>query len=78
MITLKDISSNRRIGSISYAQLQFLDDEVAKEHRNDQDYRVSRETLNILKERGADASLTTIIEKAMGDQELIEFYWIKS
>lgn len=78
MITLKDISSNRRIGSISYAQLQFLDDEVAKEHRNDQDYRVSRATLNILKERGADASLTTIIEKAMGDQELIEFYWIKS
>lgn len=78
MITLKDISSNRRIGSISYAQLQFLDDEVAKEHRNDQDYRVNRATLNMLKERGADASLTTIIEKAMGDQELIEFYWIKS
>jgi hypothetical protein len=78
MITLKDISSNRRIGSISYAQLQFLDDEVAKEHRNDQDYRINRATLNILKERGADASLTTIIEKAMGDQELIEFYWIKS
>jgi len=78
MITLKDISSNRRIGSISYAQLQFLDDEVAKEHRNDQDYRVNRATLNMLKERGADATLTTIIEKAMGDQELIEFYWIKS
>lgn len=78
MITLKDISSNRRIGSISYAQLQFLVDEVAKEHRNDQDYRVNRATLKILKERGAEASLTTIIEKAMGDQELIEFYWIKS
>ena len=78
MITLKDISSNRRIGSISYAQLQFLVDELEEQHKNDQDYRVSRAALNILKARGAEANLTDIIEKAMGEQDEVEFYWIKS
>ena len=78
MITLKDISSNLRIGSISYAQLQFLVDEVAQEYRHDQDYRVNRATLAMLKEHGAEAALTDIIEKAMGDLDVIEFYWIKS
>ncbi len=78
MITLKDISSNRRIGSISYAQLQFLVDELEGQHKNDQEYRVNKATLTVLKERGADAGLTDIIEKAMGDQGVVEFYWIKS
>ncbi len=78
MITLKDISSNRRIGSISYAQLQFLADELEGQHKNNQDYRINRAALSALKERGADAALIDIIEKAMGNQDEIEFYWIKS
>lgn len=78
MITLKDISSNRRIGSISYAQLKFLIDELGEPHKNDQDFRVNGVALKVLKERGADAALTDIIEKAMGDHDEVEFYWIKS
>ncbi len=78
MITLKDKSNNRWIGQVSYAQLQFLIDELEEEHKNDQDYWINRVTLDVLKERGADAALTNIIEKAMGDKDEVEFYWIKS
>jgi len=78
MITLKDKSNNRWLGQISYSQLKFLNDELLAEHKYDQDYWLNRESLDILKARGADAQLTTIIEKAMGDKGEVEFYWIKS
>jgi hypothetical protein len=32
----------------------------------------------MLKARGADMHLAAIIEKAMGDKDEVEFYWIKS
>jgi hypothetical protein len=78
MITLKDKSNNRWLGQISYAQLKFLNDELAVENKDDQDYRVNRDALEMLKARGADLDLAAIIEKAMGDKEVVEFYWIKS
>ncbi len=78
MITLKDKSNNRWLGQISYAQLKFLNDELAAENKDDQDYRVNRDALEMLKARGADIDLAAIIEKAMGDKEVVEFYWIKS
>jgi hypothetical protein len=78
MITLKDKSNNRWLGQISYAQLKFLNDELAAENKDDQDYRVNRDSLEMLKARGADIDLAAIIEKAMGDKEVVEFYWIKS
>jgi len=78
MITLKDKSNNRWLGQISYAQLKFLNDELTAEHKDDQDYWVNRDALEMLKARGADIDLAAIIEKAMGDQDEIEFYWIKS
>jgi hypothetical protein len=78
MITLKDKSNNRWLGQISYAQLKFLNDELVIEHKDDQDYWVNRDALEMLKARGADIHLATIIEKAMGDKDEVEFYWIKS
>lgn len=78
MITLKDKTNNRWLGQISYAQLKFLNDELVIEHKDDQDYSVNRMALDKLKASGADAQLATIIEKAMGDKDEIEFYWIKS
>lgn len=78
MITLKDKSTNRWLGQISYAQLKFLNDELVSEHKDDQDYWLNRDALDLLRSRGADAHLTAIIEKAMGEKNEIEFYWIKS
>jgi hypothetical protein len=78
MITLKDKSNNRWLGQISYAQLKFLNDELVAEYKVDQDYWVNRDALEMLKARGADIHLAAIIEKAMGDKNEVEFYWIKS
>jgi hypothetical protein len=78
MITLKDKSNNRWLGQISYAQLKFLNDELTAEHKDEQDYRLNRDALDTLRARGADVNLAVLIEKAMGDKDEIEFYWIKS
>lgn len=78
MITLKEKSNNRWLGQISYAQLKFLNDELAEAHKDDQEYWVNRDALETLKARGADIDLAAIIEKAMGDRDKVEFYWIKS
>jgi len=78
MVTLKDKSNNRWLGQISYAQLKFLNDELAAEYIDDQDYLVNRDALEMLKARGADLDLAAIIEKALGDKDKVEFYWIKS
>jgi hypothetical protein len=78
MITLKDKNNNRWLGQITYAQLKFLNDELVAEHKDDQDYWVNRDALEMLKARGADIHLAAIIEKAMGAKDEVEFYWIKS
>lgn len=78
MITLKDKSNNRWLGQISYAQLKFLNDELVAEHKYQQEYLVNREKLAMLKLHGADALLVAIIEKAMGNKDAVEFYWMKS
>lgn len=78
MVTLKDKNNNRWLGQIGYEQLKFLNDELSAEHKNDQDFRIDSETLESLKARGADELLANIIEKAMGDKDKVEFYWIKS
>jgi hypothetical protein len=78
MITLKEKSNNRWLGQISYAQLKFLNEELLAGHKEDQDYWVNRDALEMLKAHGADEHLTMIIEKAMGDKDKVEFYWLKS
>ena len=78
MVTLKDKNTNAWLGSVSYAQLQFLINELNDEYKNGQEYLVNRDSLEILKQQGAEAALTKVIEKAMGDKDKIEFYWIKS
>jgi hypothetical protein len=78
MVTLKEKNSNRWIGTMSFAQLKFFNEELKEDHGNDQDYRISRATLVALKQRGIAPEITAILEKAMGDKNLLEFYWIKS
>lgn len=78
MVTLKDKNTNAWLGSVTYAQLQFLINELKDEYKNDQEYLVNRDSLEILKFQGAEAALTKVIEKAMGDKDKVEFYWIKS
>lgn len=78
MVTLKDKNNNAWLGSVTYAQLQFLINELNDEYKNGQEYLVNRATLEMLKQQGAEVALTNVIEKAMGTKDKVEFYWIKS
>ncbi|NOS97976.1 MAG: hypothetical protein HOP25_05840 [Methylotenera sp.] len=78
MVTLKEKNSNRWIGTMSFAQLKFFNEELKEDHGNDQDYRISRATLVTLKQRDIAPEITAILEKAMGNDNVLEFYWIKS
>lgn len=78
MFTLKDKATNRWLGQISYEQLKFLNSELEEDFKHDQEYTINRVALEALKARGADAALTAMIEKALGEQYAVEFYWMKS
>ena len=63
MVTLKDKNTNAWLGSVTYAQLQFLINELKDEYKNGQEYLVNRDSLEILKQQGAEGALTKVIEK---------------
>ena len=63
MVTLNDKNTNAWLGSVTYAQLQFLINELKDEYKNGQEYLVNRDSLEILKQQGAEGALTKVIEK---------------
>jgi len=74
MIQLREKESGRLLGSISETDLQFLIDNLEEEWEEDQDYYLNQPTLEMLKSRGAPASLAELLEKAMGGKD-IEIEW---
>ena len=77
MIQLKDKASGEILGEISEDELQFLIDALVEETETDTDYYLNRQTLELLKEKGASSGLMALLEKAMGDGEEAEIEWIK-
>ena len=78
MITLKNKENNQRIGMIREDQLQFLIDQLEEEDSKDQDYYVNRDTLELLKENGADNQLIKILTEALGNNDDLDVIWDKS
>ena len=68
-IKLYDAGSGELLGEISEEQLQFLQDRFEEETADDQDYYINRATLDTLKEAGADASLLSMLERALRGDE---------
>jgi hypothetical protein len=75
MVDLYDTSSNRLVGSISDAELQFLADALEEESSGDDDYWVEAGTLEMLEERGATAHLLDVLRRAVGSSEGVELRW---
>ena len=75
MPTLKVQGSDRVIGDISQAQLQFLVDQLEEEHSADRDYYLDRDTLAMFEERGCDPQLLSLLRDALGDEESIDIEW---
>jgi hypothetical protein len=78
MITLRNKENNQKISTISEDQLQFLIDQLEEEDSKDQDYYLSRDTLELLKENGADSQLIKILTEALGDKDDLDIIWTKS
>ncbi len=74
-IKLYDNDGGAELGSLSEEQLEFLIDQLEEETREDQDYWLRAETLDLLESRGADAGLMALLRAAMGEREGVEIRW---
>ena len=75
MIRLVNKDTGTTIGAINEDDLDVLIDTFVEESTEDQDYYINRETLDMLKDNGASASLISMIERAMGGGNDIEIKW---
>ena len=78
MIQLRDRETGASIGDITEEQLQFLIDHLEEESEEDTDYYLDRATLDMLREKGLDASLLKLLEEALGGREELEIEWSRS
>lgn len=74
-IRLIDIADARELARIERADLDFLIDVLEEESSTDRNYYVDRDTLDYLAERGAEASLLSVLRRALGTREEMEFRW---
>ncbi|HKY32042.1 MAG TPA: galactosyldiacylglycerol synthase [Candidatus Polarisedimenticolia bacterium] len=78
MIELRDKESGASLGSITEAQLEFLQGHLEEESETDSDYYINRDTLDVLEEEGADAALMSLLRRALGPREEMEIQWRRS
>ncbi len=77
MITLLDKETERRIGTVTEEELEFLIDELEEESSEDTDYYVDASTIEMLEEDGAPASLVDLLRGALGSREGFEIRWLR-
>jgi hypothetical protein len=76
MIVLKLKDTGTVAGRVSEDEFQFLVNQLEEESEEDTDYFISAETVELLKQRGASASLLSILEQAVtGSSEGVELSW---
>ena len=64
------------LGNITEAQLDFLANNLEQEFEDEEEFFLNPETLQFLKEKGADSGLVSIFEKALiGAQEGVEIFY---
>jgi hypothetical protein len=75
MAKIYDEATGAVYGTITEAQLQFLIDQLEEESLEDTDYYISRDTLDMFEERGADPGLLMVLRKALADREDMDIRW---
>ncbi len=75
MIQLLDADSKQPIGSISEAQLAFLQKQMEEESTEDRDYYINTATIDMFEAAGADAGLLDILRKAMAGRDEMNILW---
>ena len=71
-------SNNKHLGHISEDELKFLDKQLEEESTEDDDYTISRLTLDYMKEQKISPDLLKLLEAALGDAEEVEIKFTRS
>ena len=69
-LTLK--GEDRYLGQMTEADLQFLQDNLEEEGLTDDDYAISRLTLEYLRGNGLSEGLARLLDAALGEADEIE------
>jgi hypothetical protein len=76
MIDLYDTATNARIGTITEAELQYLEGSLEQESVEDQDYYFDAATIDLLAQDGrATDHLLELLRKALGSADGVELRW---
>ena len=60
-----DTSEREAVCTITEAQLDFLIDNLEEEFEEDEEYFLNADTIDYLKEQGADSELIAVLERAL-------------
>ena len=72
-----DTCEREAVGTITETQLEFLIDNLEEEFEEDEEYYLNADTINYLKEQGADSELIAILEKALaGAQDGVDILYV--
>ncbi len=75
MIHLHEKGTNKPLGSINEAQLQFLIDRLEEEWLEDHDYAITSLLLDSFEADGADPELVSLLRNALAGRDEIEIIW---
>ena len=71
-------SNNKHLGHLTEDELEFLAKHLEEESTDDEDYTISRLTLDYMKEQKIPPNLLQILEGALGDAEEVELKFTRS
>lgn len=75
MVELFNEATGTTVGTITDEQLSFLMGELEEESLEDRDYYISQQTIEMLAQDGADASLLATLRQALNGREGAELRW---
>ena len=75
MYILSIKNSGAFLGTINHSDLEYLIDQLEEEHKNDTDYYISMDTVELLEQSGASSGLVSLLKNALGNSEGIDICW---
>jgi hypothetical protein len=75
MYVLTRKSDGTPLGEIADDDLQFLRDNLEEESLTDDDYTITRLTLEYLRENGMSPALASVLDNALGEQDEVEIVY---
>jgi processive 1,2-diacylglycerol beta-glucosyltransferase len=71
-------STNKHLGHITEDDLKFLIAQLEEESEDDEDYAISRMTLDYMKGQRISPNLLTLLEEALGEADEVEVKFTRS